>query len=691
MGVMTGLPAIISASGGSGYALPASLYDEMFSWWSFDEATGTGGGLRIDTHTQSPNNYFFDPTTMPHASSGIVGNCVNCNGGTDYLQCDNPRLNTGDWDYSWSLWIYTNTLTGDAGIITCGNGSTLPANNHMLIYRQGSELKYYTSDGTGTWTTVQKTIAASTWYHVVVTNNAATKTMSLIVNNGTPATTTYTTHASGIATHTRVGMYPSPVYFYGKIDELAHWERVLTASEITALYNGGAGTGYADLPPFIPSYLPDNILWLDASNRGVTTDQWDDLSGNANHFTKTSGYTFPTFTNGVALFNGSTTSVVGPNLMTAATDAEVQMLIQRDPSGGTGIAIGWLDWGTDGGSDHYTYNIDQVITAWGTTARKNMGIPPFNLNDWQRIMINNETNNWYCKANRADLYSTGTSTISYDTAPSIGSSIAENHFLYGGIKDFIVCQPKLSEGPRYRVDRFLQEQLIITDNLQSWWDFGEASGTRYDSTASNNDLIITGSISQTTGVVGNAVQSTSNTARLYRTGASGYANGGDLPFAICFWIYPVTIASYGIIAQGGNGISGNVAWQISFDVTAPTTLIPRWAIKTVSGTPVYEILLADHISPIPNGSWSMIYAYWNPELGEQGISVNAGVRNARVTNSVCTSTARIRGMSFFNDYAVTTYPCQARLDSFGIWDRTLRQDEIEWLYNSGAGRAYADL
>lgn len=31
------------------------------------------------------------------------------------------------------------------------------------------------------------------------------------------------------------------------------------------------------------------------------------------------------------------------------------------------------------------------------------------------------------------------------------------------------------------------------------------------------------------------------------------------------------------------------------------------------------------------------------------------------------------------------------IDEVAVWDRALTQDEIDWLYNSGSGRTYADL
>ena len=56
---------------------------------------------------------------------------------------------------------------------------------------------------------------------------------------------------------------------------------------------------------FVPTDIPSLITWLDASDRGVTTNQWDDKSGLGNHYTSSIAAEFPVFANGYADFNGS--------------------------------------------------------------------------------------------------------------------------------------------------------------------------------------------------------------------------------------------------------------------------------------------------------------------------------------------------------------------------------------------------
>ena len=75
--------------------------------------------------------------------------------------------------------------------------------------------------------------------------------MQLVVNAGTPETNTFsgTRRDNGNdfgMFELAIGTVARPLK--GLCDEAGYWSRVLTAEEITALYNAGAGVAYADLP-----------------------------------------------------------------------------------------------------------------------------------------------------------------------------------------------------------------------------------------------------------------------------------------------------------------------------------------------------------------------------------------------------------------------------------------------------------
>lgn len=95
---------------------------------------------------------------------------------------------------------------------------------------------------------------------VTVTDNVS---LNISVNNGTPATSTVWTLTSTNGTSTLdIGVQgDGGASFLGVADEIAIWDRVLSAAEITTLYN--AGLGVFAMPRLAP-------IVLQAMNRAAT-------------------------------------------------------------------------------------------------------------------------------------------------------------------------------------------------------------------------------------------------------------------------------------------------------------------------------------------------------------------------------------------------------------------------------------
>ncbi len=96
---------------------------------------------------------------------------------------------------------------------------------------------------------VAGTFNTSQWYHIVVTRKASTRT-KIYVNGTLNASNTSTINPNYATTqYTTIGATqygPSSITYYinGKIDAVSVWDKELTESEVTDLYNSGAGKQY---------------------------------------------------------------------------------------------------------------------------------------------------------------------------------------------------------------------------------------------------------------------------------------------------------------------------------------------------------------------------------------------------------------------------------------------------------------
>ena len=221
---------------GSGGAAASGLLTDMIVWWDLDEASGD----RIDSHT---NSYDLTEVGTVAQATGKVSNASSTgHAGSSGLETDNtaaPLLYPADIDYSISLWVYFTSLGNNAALQSNWNFSA----GHILWIAPGESDLSWTVNGT-----TVKLISPSltTWYHLVLTHDATGNEIAMIVDDGTPVTGAHTTgFNSPTGTDFQLHQYGAGSFSANvRLDEVAHWSRVLTGAEITELYNSGSGIAY---------------------------------------------------------------------------------------------------------------------------------------------------------------------------------------------------------------------------------------------------------------------------------------------------------------------------------------------------------------------------------------------------------------------------------------------------------------
>src|SRR5574341_2164717 len=79
--------------------------------------------------------------------------------------------------------------------------------------------------------------------------------------------------------------------------------------------------------------------------------------------------------------------------------------------------------------------------------------------------------------------------------------------------------------------------MAVKGNLISFWELEEASGTRLDATASDNDLTDNNTVTQATGKVGNAAQFTRANTEYLSIAHNTSIACGDIDQTRCAWVY----------------------------------------------------------------------------------------------------------------------------------------------------------
>jgi hypothetical protein len=211
--------------------------------WHLEDTSDAIGGNTLTTH----GNAFV---------TGRIGNAVEClSGSLQYLSTANTApLAFGNFDWTWTLWVFLYSFPGSGGefevlakdaasgrdfVVQIANWAT-PAN--------AAGVTFFNSGGANFGAASSAATITNAWQFIAVWHVAATKQVSISLNNGPATTTTYTgtqaLTAGGEMDIGRRAYAGAESYTNGRIDEVQMWKRALSPNEITRLYASGRGTTY---------------------------------------------------------------------------------------------------------------------------------------------------------------------------------------------------------------------------------------------------------------------------------------------------------------------------------------------------------------------------------------------------------------------------------------------------------------
>jgi hypothetical protein len=176
-------------------------------------------------------------------SSGKINDAYDFDGTNDYIDTNNTNILSTN-AFSISAWINPSALTGNHPII--GQWST---NDYNIIFRVESDgyVNAFLKDSSLNNVNVESTTQLTTgggWYHVVLTSTGTST--KLYVNGGTAEdTASHTSRSIDTVDDIYIGSRAeSGNYFAGIIDEVGIWNRELSSTEVTELYNSDDGLQY---------------------------------------------------------------------------------------------------------------------------------------------------------------------------------------------------------------------------------------------------------------------------------------------------------------------------------------------------------------------------------------------------------------------------------------------------------------
>ena len=230
-----------------GYKSALCYEPSLVAYYTFEEGTGTdtlenvaAGDITNDTYVPKKMNgtIYGTPTWITNGGRWTEKNTLSFDGSDDYVDCgNNANLNITD-AITLEAWIYWRQSTESYNSViakeSSGTGYTLllKSNQKLALYFSGGSADNI--DGLGA------AVPLNQWVHIVGTRNAGTIATYI---NGTLdySKSTSGTWAGDTAALCLIGksIFGSGRYFNGTIDELAIYNRALSANEIKGHYEMG--------------------------------------------------------------------------------------------------------------------------------------------------------------------------------------------------------------------------------------------------------------------------------------------------------------------------------------------------------------------------------------------------------------------------------------------------------------------
>jgi hypothetical protein len=228
---------------------PSSLLTGLLAYWKFDN-NGSGGVSLLDSSGNSRTLSAPNGTSGVSLGTGIINGSANFSGDDlTYFSRSGTFLNGSRDEYSISLWVKTtredeiflvDQATGsNYGGSTIGLDMFADGRIYGTIFWSGQP-EYDRAEGS-------TPINNGNWHHTAFTWKR-TGSLKVYVDGALDGSISSSGNYANVPTeNVSINGNADGSYLIGKnanIDEVGIWNKELSASEITSLYNAGAGKSY---------------------------------------------------------------------------------------------------------------------------------------------------------------------------------------------------------------------------------------------------------------------------------------------------------------------------------------------------------------------------------------------------------------------------------------------------------------
>lgn len=244
------------------------------------------------------------------------------------------------------------------------------------------------------------------------------------------------------------------------------------SSEVSKVYLGATEIWSSAFNPI--SLSP--TIWLDASDSATLFDatsggsavgpdgaiaRWEDKSGGGNHATQSTSGNRPirkvANQNGLdaVRFAGAGDEMALPDFLTGTAGTVVfAAKSDADPNASpdAGAPIG--GWASASLTNHTPWVDSTIYFSYGTNSRRTVGNPSRSLALWNVYTVESHASGWSFRINGTEIYSDGSNTVGWGSAPVIGAGASASQYFLGEVGEIINIPRSLTTDERSAIESY---------------------------------------------------------------------------------------------------------------------------------------------------------------------------------------------------------------------------------------------
>lgn len=242
----------------------------LISYWKFDTNANDSEGSNDGT---------VNGATLTTGSGGIINEAYDFDGTNDYIEVTDDASLNGLTDLSISLWLKMPTASAYQCIfMKRGSGRyAIEANGSgQLLFQISDDGSSFPFTGNNANTEIDD----DSWHHIVCVRDAGS-TLKIYIDGSEEDSDSDTSGGGAINPTENLGIgkrLSGTAYHYeGLIDEVALFDKALTSTEVSDLYNSGSGLAY----PFSSSSYDKTINGISSYSKvnGVDASDIQKING----------------------------------------------------------------------------------------------------------------------------------------------------------------------------------------------------------------------------------------------------------------------------------------------------------------------------------------------------------------------------------------------------------------------------